>query len=175
MSLAVDPVAGAALRLALALLFFSASAHKLRDLAAFRAAVAGYELLPSAWVGAASILLVTWELAAGATLLCGWGAATALALLSLYTLAIAANLWRGRRDIDCGCAGPAGRVTLTPALLVRNAVLLAAVAAVALPPAARDLVWLDAVTAIALTVAAALLYFAAETALANAARLERIA
>jgi len=38
-------------------------------------------------------------------------------LLALYTLAVVVNLARGRREIDCGCFGPAARQPLSAALV----------------------------------------------------------
>jgi len=165
----MDPIVASALRAALTLLFLSAALHKLHDWAAFGAALEGYRLVPRALLAATAPALVALELgiAAGLALgLRGAGAAGA-ALLALYSLAIGVNLARGRRDIDCGCGGPAGRVRLRPALLARNAVLIGLALAVALPVGERSLVWLDAFTLVAAVGTAALLYAALETLLAT--------
>jgi hypothetical protein len=53
------------------------------------------------------------------------GAAAAL-LLGVFGMALAVNLARGRTSIDCGCFRSDLRQALSPALLVRNAVLMAA-------------------------------------------------
>jgi hypothetical protein len=90
-------------------------------------------------------------------------------VLLLYGFAIAVNLARGRRDIDCGCGGPAGRQTLSEALVLRNALLAAAALASALPLAPRALGWLDALTATAAVASTALLYAAASQLLARPA------
>jgi hypothetical protein len=74
------------------------------------------------------------------------GKAGAVALMVAYAAAIGVNLARGRRHIDCGCAGPRARRPIGAGLVVRNA-LLAAVALAALAPVhARPLVWVDALT-----------------------------
>jgi len=172
--LTLDPVPLLALRGGLALLLLFTAAHKLRDVAGFRAAVEGYGLLPGAWLTPAAALFVILELAFGASLIWpGSGAAPvwgAAALLILYTGAITINLTRGRR-IDCGCAGPAGRVPLAWSLVARNAVLICAALVSAAPAGARTLMWLDGVTVCGGIAAMVLIYAAADTALANAARL----
>ena len=175
MALALDPVFAWVARLALALLFAHAAWHKARDLQAFRAALAGYRLLPERAVGAAALALVGLELATAAALLASRaGGALALALLGAYTLAIALNLARGRREIDCGCFGPAARQPLSGALVARNLVLLASAALALAPTSARAPHWSDALS-VAGGVAFAALAFAAQGALlANAPRLRAL-
>jgi hypothetical protein len=167
----VDPAVDLAVRLALAALFASAAAHKARGLAAFRAAVADYRLLPQALAPAAATALVAAEVAAALSLLVGPRAAAALAaagLLALYGVAIAVNLARGRRDIDCGCGGPGARQTLSAGLVWRNA-LLGAVALTGLfPLTPRALVWIDALTMAGSTLALGALFAATSRLLAQA-------
>jgi len=146
----IDPALHVVLRAALAALLAGAAAHKLRDLHAFRVALGDYRLVPWALTGLAAPALVAAELAAAALLVSPaarpWGFAAALALVAHYSAAIAVNLLRGRRGIDCGCFGPALHIELGPGLLARNAVLLAAAAAGLAPPAPRALGALDAAT-----------------------------
>lgn len=168
----LDPAASLVLRGGLALLFAAAAWHKLRDPEAFREAVAAYELVPGALVASFARVLPLAEAATALVLLApGGGPAGGIAavlLLLVYGAAIAVNLVRGRRDLDCGCLGPAARRPIGGALLVRNALLAGAALACTRPVAPRSLVWLDGAT-IALGVAAlALLYVAAERLLANA-------
>jgi hypothetical protein len=171
---ALDPAVGLALRLGLAALLLAACAHKLRDPAGFRRAVAGYRLLPARGVGAAAAGLALAELALGGGLLLPAAAARAAlgtaALLALYAAAIGVNLARGRRGIDCGCAGPGARRPLGGGLVARNGVLALAALAAALPPTPRALVWLDGVSVAAGVALAALLYLAVDAALAQSAR-----
>jgi hypothetical protein len=173
-SAAVDPVLAGALRVALALLLLPAAWHKARDPARFRAALAGYGLLPERALPAAPWLLAAAELAVGAALLLpGSGAPPALAaaaLLALYAGAMVAALAAGRRGIECGCGGPAGARPLGPGLVARNAVLAAAALAAALPVAPRPLVWIDALSLAGAVAAAGLLFAAAELSLDQAAR-----
>jgi hypothetical protein len=168
----VDPAIHVALRLGLALLFLDASLHKLRDFAAFRAALAGYALVPRWGVAAAATGLVGFELGVAAALVVpaagGAPALAAAALLALYAGAIGVNLARGRRDIACGCAGPASRRPLGAGLVVRNLALAGLALAAALPSGARPLHPVDVATVAGLAAAGALLYAAADRALALA-------
>jgi uncharacterized membrane protein YphA (DoxX/SURF4 family) len=162
----LDPVVAWALRAGLALLLATSAALKLRDVGGFAGAVAGYRLLPISFArAAASVFIVAELLLAAAVLLPGLHAPAALSaagLLGLYTFAIAWNLARGRRDIDCGCGGPLGRQRISEALLARNALLVIAALTSALPVLPRTLGWLDAWTALAAVTSCALLYLATE-------------
>jgi len=172
----IDPALHAVLRGTLAAVLLGAALHKLRDLHAFRVALGDYRLVPWPLTGLVAPLLVAAEVAVGAALLSPWarptGFAAAAGLVGLYSAAIAVNLLRGRRDIDCGCFGPALRVALGAGLLVRNALLLAAAAAGMLPVAARPLTAFDAAT-IAGSVAFLLVAHAAAVHLLAGRRLRR--
>ena len=126
----VDPAIDLTVRAALALLFLVAAAHKLRDRAAFRATFAEYRILPEA----ISTLVPLAELAVAVLLLVpaasALGEIGAAALLLLYGAAVGVNLARGRRHIDCGCAGPYARRPIGGGIVVRNALLAASALAV---------------------------------------------
>jgi hypothetical protein len=171
--LSVDPAALWILRVCLALLLGSAALAKLRDPGGFARALAGYRMLPEAALGSAARALPALELALAAGLL-AWPARTApavAALFALYALAIAWNLARGRRHIDCGCGGPGGRLPIQPALVARNLALLAAALAAGAAPSGRPLALLDAFTVTAGASALVLLWASLDVALANRARL----
>jgi hypothetical protein len=178
----MDPAIDATVTTALALLFLVAASHKLRDPTRFRATFAEYRLVPPALAGPTAALLVLVEVAVAGALavpaLRVPGRVAAAGLLVVYAGAVAVNLGRGRRDLDCGCAGPAARQPISGWLVARNGVL-AAVALTGLAPAgARPLVWVDAVTVVATTAALAALYAALDRLLANRpafARLRRTA
>ncbi|MBW2724378.1 MAG: methylamine utilization protein MauE, partial [Deltaproteobacteria bacterium] len=70
----------------------------------------------------------------------------AVGVLCLYSLAIGINLARGRRDIDCGCAGPLARQTLHEMLVARNLVYAALALGAAAPMSLRAFGWLDGLT-----------------------------
>jgi thiol-disulfide isomerase/thioredoxin len=113
-------------RLLLAGVFLVAGGAKLADRDGSREALAGFGLTRG--ISQAAVLLPVVELAAAGLLIpagtARWGALLALALLAVFSLAIASALRRGETP-DCHCFGglrsaPAGRVTLA-----RNAVLTA--------------------------------------------------
>jgi hypothetical protein len=174
-TLTLDPALSWVLRIGLALLFAAAAGHKLRDLEAFRAALGDYRLLPARATSLAAFALIALELASAVLLLVSpRGALVAAALLALYTVAIGANLARGRREIDCGCFGPAARQPLSYGLVARNTGLIALALVAALPVAPRALVWLDFTTIAAGVALFALVHAASNTLLAHAPRLRAL-
>jgi uncharacterized membrane protein YphA (DoxX/SURF4 family) len=106
-----DPVLLYAASAALACVLLLGALEKLRDMAGFAAIVSAYRILPAGWSGAFAWLFVLGEALSGALLLAparqAAGAQLALLVLAAATLALAFNLLRGHRDIDCGCGGPA--------------------------------------------------------------------
>ena len=67
-------------------------------------------------------------------------------MLMLYSIAIGINLSRGRRDIDCGCAGPLARQTLHEMLVLRNVIYSVFALAAAAPLSLRAFNWVDGLT-----------------------------
>ena len=139
----MDPALTWTLALALAMLSAASAAMKFGDISQFAAAVENYRILPQALVTPASRIIPALEALAALVLLfpaTRAGAALLMAaLLAIFSAAIAINLARGRREIDCGCFGPALRQRLSGWLIARNAMLLAAAAAVAAPAGVRPL------------------------------------
>ena len=177
--LSVDPAVQFTLRIALSLLFAWAGGHKVRDVAGFRSALASYELLPAGWIGPCTVGLIAMEISVaiglwlpGCAVIVGLAAA---GLFALYALAIVINLVRGRRDIDCGCAGVAGDQPLSGGLVSRNAVLVIVALVITLPAVPRPLTWLDAITISAGVSVLALLYAAVDGLLANAPKIAALA
>jgi hypothetical protein len=170
---ALDPALRALLRLALVGVLLAAARHKLADRARFRAALSGYGLLPERLVPGVAAAVPAAEGALALALLApGLGATPALctaALLALYAAAIAVNLLRGRRAIDCGCGARPRPIGW--ALVARNALLVALSLAAALPAQARALGWVDALTIAAGAAALALLHAASDALLASGAGL----
>lgn len=145
----IDPVISVSLRCLLAALFATAAWHKASDLPRFRSTLLAYRLLPTSFGRATAGLIPGVELAVAVGLLLPAyrGAAyTGAALLTTYTAAIAVNLLRGRRDIDCGCFGPAATTRLGGGLLIRNGILIASALVVVIPLHERALVWVDVLT-----------------------------
>lgn len=143
----IDPVIELTLRTAFALLFAAAAWHKVSNRTRFAASLDAYALLPARLVAPISLLLPALECALAIGLLHAPSrepaAIASMALLALYTGAIATNLARGRREMDCGCFASSARVPLTPWLVVRNLVLISAAALLVAPVRARSLVWVD--------------------------------
>jgi hypothetical protein len=145
-----------AARLALAAIFLLAAARKGADRARWRGSLAGYALLPAFALAAAAIALPTAEIAIGLALVppsTGAIAARAgLALLLVFTAAIAVNLARGRTRIDCGCGGAAQ--ALSSALLARNAAVIATCLLATIPVTPPGAAWPIAAAAAAFAVLA---------------------
>ena len=172
----MDQVIDATVRTALALLLLAAAAHKIRDPARFRSTVADYRLLPPPLVTVGAAILVLSEVAIAVALAGArsWGLAGAAALLGLYAAAIAVNLARGRRHLDCGCTGPALRRPISGWLVLRNLVLIAIALVDLLPVTTRPLVWIDHLTVVAATAAFAACWMATDRLLATAPGLARL-
>jgi len=175
--IALDPLAQLALRWALALVLGAAALHKVRAPGRFRAARAEYRLLPARLEGAAARALPALEALAALGLLAPasaparGAAALAGALLVVYGAAIAVNLARGRREIECGCSLGGARQPLSGALVARNGLLAALAAAAALPAGARAPLAFEWAIAALAAAAIAALYHAADLLLAARSRL----
>jgi hypothetical protein len=171
----IDPVVSVSLRCLLAVLFATAAWHKASDSRRFTATLDAYRLLPPWLGGAAARALPVAEVVVAISLLLPlyrWAALGAVAMLILYSVAIAINLARGRREIDCGCFGPAAGVPLSGGLVARNVLLIGASALVALPVSTRLLVWVDAFSIIVAVAVTALLWISFWR-LSETARLQR--
>ena len=175
----MDPVLAHVCRGVLALVFLSAAAHKLRAPRDFLATLRGYGLVPDRVAPAVAALLVGAEVSIGAGL---FAAATqraaalgATALLALYGASIAINLLRGRRDIDCGCGGPAARQPLSGWLVLRNVCLAAMGIAALTPSSGRPLGALDGFTIAAAVAVLYLQYLASNLLLAYQPRTKELA
>ena len=162
----IDLVVAWSLRLGLALLFVMAAWHKLSDQPRFEAAVSAYDLLPKRASFLLSWVLPLLETAIAAGLLYPAtqraAAVAASAVLLVYTAAIAINLARGRRQIDCGCFASRSVTPLNGGLLARNAALIGAACALLLPVQSRALVWIDGLTLVMTLVTLSLLWTAAQ-------------
>jgi hypothetical protein len=166
-----DPIFIIASAVAIAVLLASAATHKVRAPARFARQLADYQLLPDSLARPVARLIPLLELAIAFALLVpvsrGWAALSAGGLLALYAAAIGINLWRGRRDIDCGCAGPDQAQPLRPVLLLRNSVLVVLALLASVAPIARDMTLFDGFVTVAAAAVALLIYAAADGLLAN--------
>jgi len=162
----IDPAVGALLAGAFALLFASASLHKLLDLKHFAEVFRAYGVLPPG-LARISPLVPILEFTVAATLLAGpsrtAAAAGGVALLFAYAVAIGINLARGRRDLNCGCGGPNDRRPIAAWMVWRNLMLAAFLGATLLPWGSRPMGAADALTIGAGTAVAALLYISLDS------------
>jgi uncharacterized membrane protein YphA (DoxX/SURF4 family) len=122
-----------AVRIAAALIFFTAAAAKMRRWRTFEGVVANYRLLPDPLVPLAAWVLPPGEILLAVALVFGLPGSelAASALLCLFAAAMAINLARGRTHIDCGCFDAAQRQPLRWSLVVRNLVLVSLLIAAA--------------------------------------------
>jgi hypothetical protein len=167
----IDPLISQAIACGLAGLLLYAAWHKAASHEKFRAALADYQLLPRSIVGPAAWLLAGCEAVLGLGWLAGSArpsvAAATAALMTIYALAVAVNLWRGRVHVDCGCGFGADRGTLLSWWLVMRNLVFAGLALIGgLPTTSRDLGMYDWITLV-LVLAGSVLAFAAASQLAS--------
>jgi hypothetical protein len=158
----LDPAVGYLLVVGVAALLGCAAFHKLSSPREFAQALGAYRLLPVQAVRPASRALPGLELATGVGLLIpasrGLSCIAAALIMLIYAGAIAINLIRGRRDLDCGCGLARDRRPIAGWMLVRNVAIATAALVAASPWSSRSLVPIDLLTILAGTAAAALLY-----------------
>jgi hypothetical protein len=163
--LLLDPAVVWTARLVLAAVFAVAALAKLRALDELVGVVSNYRILPESLVRPLAYVLPPLELAVALGLLIeptrALAAGGAAGLLAVFALAMAVNILRGRVEIDCGCFASTLKQRIGWALVGRNLVLIGLAALVmrgTVP--ARALTWLDALTVVAASLAAVLLYLA---------------
>ena len=126
-----------ALALLIALIFAVAAIAKLTAWSELPGIVQNFRVLPRALVMPVALLLPLLEAAIAPSILIKEtrpAAALSAALLFMaFGAALAANYFRGRRHIDCGCFRSALKQPISIAVIVRNS-LLAGCALVLLPP-----------------------------------------
>jgi len=167
----IDPAIRGLCAFALAFIFGASGAMKLRDLEMFEGSLANYQLAPTWMEKPLAYLLPLIECASAAGLLMtstrALAATALLALLTIFTGAIAINLARGRTNIDCGCFGPALRQQLSGWLLLRNLFLMILAAVVILPPNGRAIESIEVVTIVLGGLTLVTLYASANFAIGN--------
>lgn len=122
-----------AVRIAVALIFFTAASGKMRRWSTLEGVVANYRLLPDPLVRWVAWVLPPGEIVLALALVFGVPGSelTASVLLCLFAGAMAINLARGRTHIDCGCFDAAQRQPLRWSLVMRNIVLVSLLIAAA--------------------------------------------
>jgi uncharacterized membrane protein len=136
---------------------------KLAGLETFQADLAAYQLVPPWAITPLSWFFPVVEIGLALAVLipatrteASWGL---IALTLVFSAAVAINLLRGRRELDCGCFGGLSQ-HIGPQTLLRNAILLAGLTLIALVPPARAALSLDLITGFSAGLALVLLYFA---------------
>ncbi|MGM7684749.1 MauE/DoxX family redox-associated membrane protein [Cytobacillus sp. Hm23] len=109
-------------------MFLSSSLIKLFDMQSHYLSVSAYQIVPERYTFSFSIMDAIYELIIAVCLIFGVFLELTLIngalLLSVYTVAIAVNLRRGRTDLDCGCGGLVGNHKISPKLIWRNVSLI---------------------------------------------------
>lgn len=156
-----EPVITAYAQVLLFIVFGAAGWSKLRSLEAFEGVVYNFRILPESVARPVALILPVAELVIAAGLILPAtrpvAAAGAIALLAVFCVAIAINLARGRREIDCGCFSSTLKQHLSSGLILRN-VLLAGLAGLlvwqpaAAAPQMQAALWLIGTAAALLTV-----------------------
>ena len=171
----LDPTIVAIACAATTAIFLGSAMLKFSQSTEFRAAVESYRLVPEAMAVVLQWIVPALELTGAIGLVVpttrGAAALLLLSLIAAFTGAIALNLARGRRDLDCGCFGPLLRQPLSGWLLARNALLALVVLAAFNPVDARPLASLDYLTIGAAVAALVTLYGAANYLLATAPKI----
>ncbi|NIB44709.1 methylamine utilization protein MauE [Pseudomaricurvus alkylphenolicus] len=143
----IDPVFEWIVCLALALLMATAAWQKLRHPKMFRGVLEQYRILPEPVPRAASIIIPLGELASALALMFpdtrDLGSVSTAALLTSYAFAMAVNLVRGRRYLDCGCHLGSHRQRISGFLVLRNGLLVLLTLSLLLPTTPRVVEWFD--------------------------------
>jgi len=114
-------------RAIIGLILLAAGTAKLLDRRKFVEIVRAYQLLPNGAAALVGVLLPFAEVFVAANLVLGffmpWPALVAGSLFLFFASAVAINLLRGRRNIECGCFGSQQGHLITWTIVLRNAAL----------------------------------------------------
>ena len=168
----ITSMASNAISLLMCWIFLSAGISKLmlRNRPFYRQVMSGYGVTGSFTTGIAIPTLGGVELVSGILLLAPAtrvpGAGVSIVLLLTYLVVVGTQVIQGKRDINCGCAGPSSDMKVGPELLVRNAVyiLLLVICGFFAAPGSGEHWWLAMTAALAM----ALLAGSIEQLIANA-------
>lgn len=169
----IDPLITLIISTSLALLFFMAARHKMSAPHRFEAQLEAYDLLPASLVSPTARVLPIVEMAIVFLILIPatrpFAAFVASLLLTAYALAMAINLVRGRKDIDCGCGGQPQ--VLSAWLLLRNVVLVAGSCLLLVPNNGHAIAWSDIPFLFLMTAVLAMVYLLVEQLVRNQSNL----
>jgi len=134
-----------AIRWFIALVFITAAIAKLQHWREFSGVVANYRLLPTPLVKPLAYALPPVEAALSVALLADGRSVVpplaAMTLLAVFAAAMAINLARGRRDIDCGCFQTHLKQTLRWVLVARNGMMIGLLGVLATAPWPTASLW----------------------------------
>ncbi|MBV2150757.1 methylamine utilization protein MauE [Sphingobium sp. AS12] len=119
-------ITGLAASLGVGLILLIAGIDKWRHRMLLPGVIANYRLLPTGLVLPAAKILPIAEIGIGGALIVGFAplpVILAILLLTLFGVAMAINIRRGRTHIDCGCGRSQLRHPVGWPLVARNAVL----------------------------------------------------
>lgn len=155
-----------------AVIFAHAGFSKLRNPGDYRDIMATYLNRPIApwmvlWVGAVELVLGLMVLMPAARV---WAALGCGALLLAYALVMWRQTRLGRRDLRCGCSGPAAETRVSSELVARNVVVAVPVLSLALA-APLQASWVLALMGMAWGLVLLLLYVATDQIIANRQRM----
>lgn len=156
----IDPLIAIVIATSLSILFLLAARHKLGVPHRFEAQLAAYRIVPDSMLKPIVRLLPWIEVSVAIGLLFAtmrpFAGVVAATLLSVYSLAMAVNLFRGRSMIDCGCGDTPQPLSIW--LMLRNTVLATGAILLLVPVAIRQLGLLDVLFAVLLVAAISLSY-----------------
>jgi hypothetical protein len=171
----LDPAIGMLIVAGLSLLLASAAVGKLRDLRYFEDILSAYAILPANVSTPVARLLPFAEIGIALGLLAAaaarpYAGLAVILLMLTYAASIAVNLRRGRRDLACGCGGPAERRPIAPWMVWRNCIIAGFAAISLLPWSPRPLSPMDGVTVAFGLAAISLVYLCVDLLLGDIAR-----
>ena len=154
-------------------LMMTAALHKFRHGSYYAALLRDYLTLPNrAYRPTIYFIAVSESLTALLLLIPSMRVSALIAialLLTLYLFGMSWQLLQGRGDLDCGCSGPAAGIHLSPALLIRNLILIALTGFASSTVDPISVTGFE-ITAVVSALFLILLYLCAEQLLANAQR-----
>lgn len=157
-----DPLLALIFSLVLSYVFVVAAIHKWKAMTEFRETILNYQVVPGFLVAPLAFAFPLVEFVSGVALLIPQTssvAAVCVAMLLLtYILAMAINLLKGRRSIDCGCGGTDQKQNISEWLLIRNGVLVFFAWCVMTSVQGREFSWFDWLVAFLATVVICLIY-----------------
>ena len=173
-----DPIFSLSIAVLFAFVFTSAATHKVMQYRRHVVIVADYRVMPRWLAPLLAPLVIALEFTVA--ILVPWpawrtpGLMLAAGLLLVYLFSIGLNLLRGRTSIDCGCGWGSQGQGISSWLLVRNLILIGAVAVALAPQVERPLNILDGFLAAFASLALIAVYSIGDLLIANWLKLSQL-